>query len=83
MFLFADRGEGALVQAALIGAVTAMLVSGLLVIGFLDSPYRHGAGSLKSTAMEQALNQMDRLTTTLRLDMPDLCDATGHAHPAG
>jgi branched-chain amino acid transport system permease protein len=46
-------------------------------IGFLDLPYRHGAGSLKPTAMEQALQRMDLLATTLRLELPELCDATG------
>ena len=69
-------------QSALIGAVTAMLVSGLLLIGFLDLPYRHGAGSLKPTGMEQALHRIDLLTTTLRLELPELCDAAGRAQAA-
>lgn len=77
VFLFADRGEGALVQSVLVGAVTAMLVSGLLLVDFLDYPYRPGAGSLEPTAMELTLEQMDELTTTLDLAIPELCDATG------
>jgi hypothetical protein len=77
VFLFADRGEGA-VQSVLIGTVTAMLVAGLLLILFLDQPYHRGAGSLKSTAMEQSLLHMDELTQTLHLDLPNLCDGQGN-----
>jgi hypothetical protein len=77
VFLFADRGEGAFVQSVLIAAVTAMLVSGLLLVRFLDQPYNPGAGSLKPLAMEQALTQMDELVETLHLDVPQLCDANG------
>ena len=82
VFLFADRGEGAFVQSVLVGAVTAMLVSGLLLVRFLDYPYNPGAGTLKPTAMEQALRHMDELTETLHLDVPDLCDAEGRPHPS-
>jgi hypothetical protein len=82
VFLFADRAEGAVVQSVLIGAVTAMLVSGLLLVSFLDYPYTAGAGSLQPRAMTQALVQMDQLTTTLSLDLPERCDADGRPLPA-
>lgn len=78
VFLFADSGEGALVQSILIGTVTATLVAGLLLVLFLDQPYNPGAGSLKPTAMEQTLRQMDQLTATLHLDVPEPCDAEGN-----
>jgi hypothetical protein len=78
VFLFADRAEGAVVQSVLIGAVTAMLVSGLLLVSFLDYPYTAGAGSLQPTAMTRALDQMDQLNTTLNLDLPERCDADGN-----
>src|SRR6476619_1993760 len=52
MLLFADSGEPAFVQATLIGTVVAVMVATLLVIGFLNNPYRPGVGSLKPTAME-------------------------------
>lgn len=81
VFLFADRSEGSFVQAVLIGSVTAMLVSGLLLVGFLDYPYQLGSGALSPTAMQQSLQQMDELTATLHLDLPDLCDADGHRRP--
>ncbi len=78
VFLFADSGEGATVQSVLIATVTATLVAGLLLVLFLDQPYNPGAGSLKPTAMEQTLQQMDQLTTELNLDLPELCDAEGN-----
>ena len=79
VFLFADRGEGAFVQAILVGSVTAMLVSGLLVIHFLDYPYSPGSGSLKATAMEETVGRIDQAIALLHLDVPDLCDETGRA----
>src|SRR3954466_758628 len=42
MLLFADSGERAFVQAVLIGTVVAVMVATLLVISFLDNPYRTG-----------------------------------------
>lgn len=80
-FLFADSGEGAVVQSILIGSVTAMLVSGLLLIVFLDHPYRSGSGSLKPTAMEQSLEQMESLSKSMTIVMPTLCDEKGKAIP--
>jgi hypothetical protein len=78
VFLFADSGEGALVQSILIGTVTATLVAGLLLVLFLDQPYNPGAGSLKPTAMEQTLRQVDQLTTQMKFEVPELCDAGGN-----
>lgn len=78
-FLFADSGEGAVVQSILIGSVTAMLVSGLLLIVFLDHPYSPGSGSLRPTAMEQSLEQMESLTKSMSIVMPNLCDENGKA----
>ena len=78
VFLFADRGEGAFVQAVLVGAVTAMLVSGLLVVRFLDYPYNPGSGSLKPTAMEETLVHMDQTIGALGTRATPLCDAEGN-----
>lgn len=79
VFLFADRGEGAVVQAILVGSVTAMLVAGLLVIRFLDFPFHPGSGSLRPVAMEESLVQIDQASELLGLDLPDLCDSDGVA----
>jgi hypothetical protein len=60
MGFFADRSEPFLVQAMMIGAVTAVVVSGLLVIRFLDRPYENRPGSIKPTEMRQTLQLIER-----------------------
>ena len=55
MLFFADRGERAKAQAMLIGSVTAVITLMLLLIQFLDDPYRDGLGSLEPVAMERSL----------------------------
>ena len=77
VFLFADRGERTFTQVVLVASVTAMLSTGLLLVWFLDNPYRAGPGSLQPTAMQTRLAQMDDLARALELDLPDLCDAEG------
>lgn len=42
MLFFADSGERAIVQALLIGSVTAVVVLTLLVLRVLDNPYQPG-----------------------------------------
>jgi hypothetical protein len=77
VFLFADRGEGSFMQAALVGSVTAMIVSGLLVINFLDHPYSPGSGSLQPTAMVETLDRIDQAQQLLHIELPQLCDDAG------
>jgi len=77
VFFFADRGEGAVVQAVQVGAVTAILVSSLLVVRFLDHPYAPGAGSIRSTAMQENLDRILGGVEQLGITLPDLCDDNG------
>lgn len=58
MCFYADRRERFLVQAMMIGAITAIVVSGLLVVRFLDRPYENEAGSIKPAQMRQTLELM-------------------------
>src|SRR3954463_4261688 len=58
--LFADRAEAAFPQAAMVAAVAIVVVSGLLLVRFLDKPYENQSGSIKPTAMERTLAQMER-----------------------
>jgi hypothetical protein len=58
--LFADRWEAALPQAAMIAAVAIIVVSGLVLVRFLDKPYENKSGSIRPTAMERTLRQMER-----------------------
>jgi hypothetical protein len=57
--LFADREEGAVTQAAMVAAVAIIVVSGLVLVRFLDKPYEDKSGSIRPTAMERTLAQME------------------------
>jgi hypothetical protein len=81
MMFFADSGERAVVQAALIGTVVAVMVATLLVINFLDNPYRPGVGSLKPTAMERTLQILDQERRIVGDSTPPPCDERGRARP--
>jgi hypothetical protein len=76
-FFFVDSGEGKLPQALLIGTLTAMVATSLLVIRFLDNPYHPGYGSLKPVEMSRVLGQMQQATKTLHLPVRGLCDGSG------
>src|SRR5829696_4179444 len=52
---FADRREGFIVQGSLIAAIAALVVSGLLLVWFLDHPYENNSGSIKPDEMERQL----------------------------
>jgi hypothetical protein len=52
---FADRREHFIVQGTLIAAIAALVVSGLLLVWFLDHPYENRAGSIKPDEMERQL----------------------------
>jgi len=77
MLLFADSGEPAFVQATLIGTVVAVMVATLLVIGFLNHPYRPGLGSLKPTAMQRTLRILDQEQGIIGDRTPPPCDQQG------
>ncbi len=78
MLFFADRGEGAVTQAVLMGSVTTVVVSMLLLIGFLDSPFHKGVGGVRPVAMERTLRIIDEALQAVgvRVDLP--CDASGN-----
>jgi hypothetical protein len=79
MLLFADSGERAFVQATLIGTVVAVMAATLLVIGFLNHPYRPGVGSLRPTAMERTLQTLDQERHIVGDSTPMPCDERGRA----
>jgi hypothetical protein len=58
--LFADPKEAAVTQAALAAGVAIIVVSGLVLVRFLDQPYEDKSGSIKPTAMERSLVLMER-----------------------
>jgi hypothetical protein len=57
---FADPRERAFTQAGMIAAVAVIVVSGLVLVRFLDNPYQEKSGSIKPTAMQRTLAQMER-----------------------
>jgi hypothetical protein len=79
MMFFADSGERAVVQAALIGTVVVVMVSTLLVIRFLDNPYEPGLGSLRPVAMERTLRILAQERRLVGDTTPLPCDEKGRA----
>ena len=77
MLFFADSGERAVVQAVLIGTVVAVMAATILLIRFLDNPYRPGVGSLRPVAMERALRLLDQERRIVGDTTPVPCDAHG------
>jgi hypothetical protein len=76
--LFAAPRERFLVQAALTAAVTVMVVSGLVLIWFLDHPYEDAAGSIRPVEMQRSIELMQEERPAL----PRPCDSSGSPRPA-
>jgi len=78
MLLFADSAERAFVQATMIGGVTVVISSTMLLLWFLDHPYRPEIGGLRPTAM---LRTLDLLKEEARVagGVSPPCDAVGNA----
>jgi hypothetical protein len=75
MLLFADSGEGAVVQATMMGGVAVMVTSLLLLLWFFDNPYV-GGGGLKPTAMQDTLSLLQKEASSVAsIDIP--CDEAG------
>ena len=77
MLFFADRGEAALTQAVLMGSVAAVVVTMLLLIRFLDSPFHTGVGGVRPVAMERTLRIIDEALLAVEAGVQPPCDAVG------
>jgi hypothetical protein len=76
MLFFADSGEGALVQATMMGGVAILVSALLLLLWFLDNPYHDGVGGLRPTAMQGTLDLLHKEAGIVgRVEAP--CDARG------
>jgi hypothetical protein len=64
--VMADPREHMLVQGSMIGGVAAMVAIGLLLINFLDHPYRSGPGSIQPREMTATLTMMREQEPGLR-----------------
>jgi hypothetical protein len=78
MLFFADSGEGALTQAVLMGSVAAVVVTMLLLIRFLDSPFHEGVGGVRPVAMERTLDIVDQALEAANRQVEAPCDAEGN-----
>jgi hypothetical protein len=77
MCFFADRSEAFPVQAMMIGTITAVVVSGLLVIRFLDRPYENRNGSIRPTEMRQTLELIEQERKRADQELRAPCDEHG------
>jgi hypothetical protein len=82
MCLYADPGEPRFVQASMIGAITALVVSGLLIVRFLDHPYQNQTGSIRPVEMTRTLALMESSRRTADSPRAEPCDARGRPAPA-
>jgi hypothetical protein len=77
MCFYADPAERAVVQAMMTGAVTTLVVTGILVVRFLDHPYENASGSIKPTAMTMTLERMEAESSASDVSAVRLCDERG------
>ena len=77
MLFFADPAEGAVAQGVLMGSVATVVVSMLLLIAFLDSPFHEGIGGVRPAAMERTLRIIDASLQAVGENVPLPCDARG------
>jgi hypothetical protein len=79
MLFFADSAEGVVTQAMLMGSVASVVVTMLLLIRFLDSPFHEGVGGVLPVAMERTLQLVDQAIRAVDLQIRLPCDASGAA----
>jgi hypothetical protein len=77
MLFFADSAEGAVTQGVLMGSVASVIVSMLLLIHFLDTPFHTGVGGVRPVAMERTLRIVDEGLRAVRVQVTPPCDAEG------
>jgi hypothetical protein len=77
MLFFADRGEGAVTQAMLMGSVTVVITFLMLLVIFFNNPHGSGVGRLQPTAMERALRLIDAELKVVAVDVTPPCDERG------
>ena len=77
MCLYADPGERFFVQALMIGSLTAVIVSGILLVRFLEKPYEDQAGSIRPVEMTRTLTLMDERRESTGRPAAVPCDNLG------
>jgi hypothetical protein len=77
MMFFADSGESRSVQAVQVGSVSLVLVTMLMLIRFLDSPFQEGAGGLQPTAMQRTSALLEDELSEVGARTTPPCDEKG------
>jgi hypothetical protein len=81
VLLFSDAGERLLAQAVMVGAITMIIVGSFLLIWFLSHPYEGEMGSLKPTAMQGVLDEMQSGPIAGHRSVSIPCDSDGQPLP--
>ena len=79
MLFFADRAEGAVTQAMLMGSVTVVIALLLLLLAFFEHPHGDGVGRLQPTAMERTLRLIGSQLDLAGITVTPPCDDDGNA----
>ena len=74
---FADSSERVWVQGMFMGSVVAVITTMLLLLAFLEQPYRGDIGGLQPVAMERTELLIDQQLEVIGGDLTVPCDATG------
>jgi hypothetical protein len=77
LFGFADSGERAWVQGLFMGGVVSVVVTMLLLLGFLDDPFQDSVGGLQPVEMERSVQIIDQGLDAMGTPSPIPCDAAG------
>jgi Protein of unknown function (DUF4239) len=77
LLFFADPAEGRVTQGMLMGSVASVITAMLLLLGFLDNPYRSGPGSLRPVAMERTLDALQEAGAAIGVTAPAPCTSEG------
>jgi len=77
VFFFADSAERAVSQGVLMGSVAATLAAMLLLIQFLDSPFKEEVGGIQPVAMERTLRTFDQALLAVGSPPEPPCDEHG------
>jgi hypothetical protein len=77
LVIFADRRERWWTQATMVGSITALIASGLLVVSFLDRPYLEDGAYIAPSEMQATLRLIEaEMAGRPATSLP--CDEQGH-----
>jgi hypothetical protein len=79
MLFFADPAEDAATQGMLMGSVTLIITSLLVLLVYFNNPHRSGVGQLRPTAMERTTRIIDAELDFAGLSLSPPCDSNGIA----